>query len=335
MSAYSYKADDQSLLTPFMYKCFVNPLLKVIPMSVPANIITLISNSFVLIAFLIAYFNYLNATTKFFWLIPILCFSYVVGDCSDGLQARRTGTGSPLGEYFDHFLDSFVTGFITGIFLLCFRVTNPIIIFLLYQLLYIGQIGTFWERLHLGVMKFFKISTTEGVVSLSVFAALYALEPIRQLNAENLIRNFSIFELMILFGYLIAGITGFITIIQTKKISFRLFLHIALSFIVGAVLVWQVQASILFCTIIISFYNVFFIASILETTNEGGRERFPDIIIPMSCVLFFTIPNLAFQIQIFQAVYLFFRILVQFELFLKKHKDCWYWKNPKMEEKVN
>ncbi len=335
MDKYNYAADDHSLLSPPMYKFLVNPFMKILPMSIPANIITLFSNSLVLLAFLVAYFNYLYGTAKLLWLIPVLCLCYTVGDFSDGLQARRTGTGSPLGEFFDHFLDSFVTGFITGIFLLCFRIKNPLMIFMLYQFLYIGQIGTFWERLHLKVMKFFKISTTEGIVSISVFSSLYAFAPIRELSVKPVFLSFTIVDLMVLGGYLIAGYTGFKTIFQTKKLSFRLFLHLGFSAIIGAVLAWQVYAPILLYTIVISFYNVFFITSILDATASDSREKFPDIVVPVSCILFFIIPEYSLAILIAQSVYLFAGILIRFQSFFKKYKHCWYWKNPKIEETGN
>ena len=136
MENYSYSAEDKSLLTPVLYKYFVFPLVRILPESIPANIITIFSNSFVVLSFVAAYLNYIHDTYRFLWLIPIFCWTYIVGDYSDGVQARRTKTGSPLGEYFDHFLDSFVTGLLTGTLMLCFRVTNPVLLFCVYQFLY-------------------------------------------------------------------------------------------------------------------------------------------------------------------------------------------------------
>ncbi len=331
MDKYKYSATDESLLTPFLHKFFVNPFLKILPRGIPANIITLISNSFVLFAFLVAYFNYINGTTRFYYLIPIFFFMYLVGDCADGMQARRTKTGSPLGEFFDHFLDSFVTGLLSAVFLLCFRVKSPIMIFLLYQFVYIGQIGTFWERLHLGVMRFFKVSTSEGVVLTSVISASYTFGFIQNLNASKVIFNLSIIELIILGGYIIAGITGFITIFHTKKYNFKLFLHIILSFAIGAVLVWGINASLLMHTLIISLYNVFFIASVLRATNDKSEISFPDFLVPITCILFFILPDFIFWIEIAQVVYLSIIILISFFKFFRIYKHCWYWKNPKQE----
>ena len=37
---YSYSAEDQSILSPILYKFFVNPLVAILPYRVPANFIT-------------------------------------------------------------------------------------------------------------------------------------------------------------------------------------------------------------------------------------------------------------------------------------------------------
>ena len=86
MSEYSYSADDQSLLTPVLYKYFVDPLVKVLPYRLPANLITLIAFSFVVIAFGIAAYGYRVGRYDFWWTIPIFAFLYIIGDCEFVMQ---------------------------------------------------------------------------------------------------------------------------------------------------------------------------------------------------------------------------------------------------------
>ena len=330
MEEYSYNAEDKSLLTPLLYKFFVLPFVKILPKSVPANIITICSNTLVFLSFLIAYINYINGTNNFLWLIPVFCWCYIIGDCSDGIQARRTKTGSPLGEYFDHFLDSFVTGFLTGMLMLTFRVTNSVLIFCVYQFLYMGQIGTFWGRFKSGVMKFSTFSTSEGTMAIAVMSALYSFGFIRNMENHPIIFEFTVPQIIMVTAFGAAWLTGLISIIKTKTYSIRLFLHLSFSAAIGVVLVWQVKAPIALQTLIISFYNVLFIESILAATGEKTKETFPDFLLPASCILFFIFPAYAFTLQIFQCVYLFIRITIRFTLFFKKYKHCWYWKNPEL-----
>ncbi|MGI5066643.1 CDP-alcohol phosphatidyltransferase family protein [Treponema putidum] len=328
MENYSYSAEDKSLLTPLLYKYFVFPLVRILPESIPANIITVFSNSFILISFFIAYINYLQDTYKFLWLIPVLCWLYIVGDCSDGVQARRTKTGSPLGEYLDHFLDSFVTGFLTGILMLCFRVTNPILLFCVYQFLYLGQIGTFWGRFKNGVMQFAAFSTSEGIMAISLMSALASVGFIREASVKNILFGVSIPYIIIFAGFGAAWFTGLTEIFKTKRYSICLFLHIVFSALIGAVLVWYVKASIFTQTVIITFYNVLFIQSVLSATAEKLKESFPDFLVPLSCLLYFIFFEYSIIISIIQGSYLLVRIVIRFLIFFKKYKHCWYWKNP-------
>ncbi len=331
MEKYSYSAEDNSLLTPPIYKFFVYPLINVLPKSIPANIITICSNSLVLVSFLIAYINYLKGTIVCLWLIPLLCFAYIVGDCSDGIQARRTGTGSALGEYLDHFLDSFVTGLLTGILMLTFRTTNTVLLFCAYQFLYIGQIGTFWERLKNGVMRFSKISTSEGTMAIAIMAALYSFPAVRAAEARPLVFGFSITQLIIFTAFGAAFVTGIASIIRAGRYSLHLILHILFSAGIGAVLVWQTAAPILIQTAIITFYNVLFIETLLSATNEKRKEGLPDFFVPATCPLYFIIPQYTLALMLLQTLYLFVRIVVRFTVFFNRYKSCWHWKNEKAE----
>ena len=328
MENYSYSAEDKSLLTPLLYKYFVFPLVRILPESIPANIITIFSNSFVLLSFVVAYLNYIYDTYRFLWLIPIFCWIYIIGDCSDGIQARRTKTGSPLGEYFDHFLDGFVTGLLTGILMFCFRVTNPILLFCVYQFLYVGQIGTFWGRFKNGVMNFSTFSTSEGTMAIAIMAALASFSFMREISLKNVFFTFSIPYIIMFIAFGAAWLTGLIAIFKTKKISIRLVLHLFFSAFIGAVLVWKVQAPIFMQTLIITLYNVLFIQSVLSATAEKLKESLPDFLVPLSSLLYFVFSEYFIIIGIVQCLYLLIRIIIRFFMFFKKYKHCWYWKNP-------
>lgn len=332
MTKYSYTADDQSLLTPPIYKFCVTPLMKIIPYRLPANIITMIANSFITASLCIAYFNYINGTFIALWLIPVLSFCYIVGDFSDGIQARRTGTGSPLGEYFDHFLDSFVTGYLTGIILLCMRVKNPFMLFLPYIFLYIGQIGTFWERFTRGVMSFSKFSTSEGIIAITIMSWLASFPAVQTQINKKIFLNMSWPEMLVLFCFFLAGVSGFRAILRTKKFSFKLFLHILLSSLLSAFLFFKTGSSILCSTLIITFYNALFIESILAGTSLNTKESFPDFAVPLSCILLLFFYEYEFAILLGQIIYLSIRITIRFAIFFNKHKQYWVWINKKIEE---
>ena len=84
-----------------------------------------------------------------------------------------------------------------------------------------------------------------------------------------------------------AWLTGLIAIFKTKKISICLALHLFFSAFIGAVLVWKIHAPIFMQTLIITFYNVLFIQSVLSATAEKVKDSLPDLLVPLSCLLYF------------------------------------------------
>ena len=324
---YKYSADDASLMTPFLYRFFISPMLKFVPYQIPANIITLISNSCVLISFIIAGMGYYRNNFDFYFLIPILCFLYLIGDCFDGVQARRTKTCSPLGEYFDHFLDSFVTGLLTGTLLFALRSTNPIILIFPFQALYLGQIGTFWERLKKGVMSFGLISTSEGVMAIAIPSFLVSIPYIQRLIVVNkLFFSLSIMDFLLLVSFFFAGLAGIKAIVATRKYSFKLLLHVVLSSFVTICSVYF-GLGILFITLLTTFYNAFFISPLLSGVSEKSNEKFPDFILPLLFIFYFFIKDWHSVMCIMQLVYIACRVVVRFSIFLYANRRFWVWKN--------
>ncbi len=324
---YKYSADDASLMTPFLYRFFISPMLKIVPYQIPANIITLFSNSCVLASFIIAGLGYYRNNFNFYFLIPILCFLYLIGDCFDGVQARRTKTSSPLGEYFDHFLDSFVTGLLTGTLLFALRSTHPVILIFPFQALYLGQIGTFWERLKKGVMSFGLISTSEGVMTIAISAFLVSIPFVQRLVILNKVFfSLSLVDFALLISFFFAGVAGIKAIVATKKISLKLLLHLLLSCFVTTASVYF-GLGILLTTLLSTFYNAFFISPLLSGVSEKTEEKFPDFVLPLLFVLCFFLKDWHFVILVSQLSYIALRIVVRFSIFLYANRHFWVWKN--------
>ena len=328
MSEYSYNANDESLLTPVLYKYFVDPLVKILPYRLPANLITLISFGFIVIAFTIAAHGYRVQRYDFWWAIPILSFLYIIGDCSDGKQARKTGTGSPLGEYFDHLLDTFVSGLLIGILMISFQVINPFIITIGFFNLYFGQIGTFWERYKRRVMSFGKLSTSEGILTIAITSSLVSVPVIHRIADIPAFFGITWSESIIVVIMLGAAITAIHALIRSKQVSFRLIAHFIFALVLTTLVASLYRDNMIYITVVITFYNVFFLASLLAATNLEKRETMPDIIVPLSCILFFILPDYAAYIRYGQIFYLMIRILIRFTAFFRLHRQYWYWINP-------
>ena len=331
MRKYKYSANDASLMTPFLYRFFLTPMLKIVPYQIPANFITLFSNSCVLVAFIIVTLGYYRGNFFLYSLIPILCFAYIVGDCFDGVQARRTGTSSILGEYFDHFLDSFVTGFLTGTLLFSLRSNHWMILIFPYQALYLGQIGAFWERLKTGTISFAKVSTSEGVMTIAISSFLASCAFMQPFIANKVFWGLSYVDFVVLTCFFFAGVAGIKAFILAKTFSLKLVLHVVCSCVLTFLCVYF-GYSILFITLITTFYNAFFISPLLSSISTGKSESFPDFIVLLSFLCCYFWNEHLFFISNVQVAYLFLRVFIRFLVFFHKNKSYWIWCNKECHE---
>ncbi|XP_057314449.1 ethanolaminephosphotransferase 1-like [Hydractinia symbiolongicarpus] len=114
---YKYKSVDNSPLSNYVMHPFWNKLVKIFPLWVPANLLTLAGWLLSVLQFVIvSYYDYhfrsssnpgYETVPNWVWLIGAFCifWAHQLDGC-DGKQARRTNSSSPLGELFDHGLDS-------------------------------------------------------------------------------------------------------------------------------------------------------------------------------------------------------------------------------------
>ncbi|KAM3127031.1 hypothetical protein pb186bvf_020875 [Paramecium bursaria] len=110
---YKYSGVDQSLLYKYIFSPIANFSLKIVPLWIAPNTLTLIGFFFILIPYLIFAFMFGNDWNPDVpqWLLFIttfLFFTYMNFDNMDGKQARRTGSASPLGMLLDHQMDAMI-----------------------------------------------------------------------------------------------------------------------------------------------------------------------------------------------------------------------------------
>lgn len=109
-------AENGSKFEPLLIKTLCEPLLPHIPRGFTPNAISLTTHA---VAWLTAIFAlssvYLAPFPKAMALIGagIGMFISMVGDCIDGLHARRTNQTSKLGELMDHWLDAIIVPLVT------------------------------------------------------------------------------------------------------------------------------------------------------------------------------------------------------------------------------
>ncbi|CAK7905839.1 cholinephosphotransferase 1 [[Candida] anglica] len=113
LKLYKYSSEDHSVVSKLILKSWWNNFVKIFPLSMAPNVITLTGLGFI-IANLLVVFYYDPTLTEasprwcyFFYAFGL--FMYQTFDGCDGCHARRTGQSGPLGELFDHSIDAINT----------------------------------------------------------------------------------------------------------------------------------------------------------------------------------------------------------------------------------
>ena len=168
-SRYKYSCKDTNPLSVYVLHPFWNKVVLLYPKWVAPNLLTLLGFICGVTAYLIpAALDYTfissssletNTISPLAWIsVAILFFLAHTLDGTDGKQARRTGSSSPVGELFDHGCDSWSTVFMTCTFFSVFGVdTNgqSISYIQMYLVLWITFIAfhiSHWEKYNTGVM---------------------------------------------------------------------------------------------------------------------------------------------------------------------------------------
>lgn len=100
-----YEFSDASVARPWLTRLWFERLFPLVPGWLAANVLTLLSTGS-LLAVLAAALVVERIGATGFALLQLLCIQlYVAGDHLDGMQAKATGTTSPLGDFLDHHCD--------------------------------------------------------------------------------------------------------------------------------------------------------------------------------------------------------------------------------------
>ena len=263
MSSYQYNCQDDSILLPFLKKNIFSVLHRLIPYGVPANFLTLIS----ILVIWSCFFHFIGIEIPDKVDIIIAIFSiiiYVIFDHFDGLQAKITATGSPLGEILDHFSDVLNGSIIIYIF---FKILQIELNWLFYLAVWSNLIAfsvTYLEQCILKKLHFGKIGSLEGVILI-----ILILSSIMTSQGETFWLKFSFLDLPVyifLFLVLISGViyTVFTSLKRIKYVP-KSFIHFILT---GSILYYfciNIQISWYLIFLVINAYSADFILKSMQS----------------------------------------------------------------------
>lgn len=325
MRPYQYRCNDYSLLTPPFKRWVITPLINFVPWVVPANIITFISNGIVYLSLFLAlnpqWFG--NATPL---LIAVGLILYLIGDHLDGMQAKRTGTGSALGEFCDHYLDAFNNGVIMFTMITVFGIEHKPVIVGVIVVSYWAHMTVFYEQFKTGWLTFESVGSLEGVLLSALLIALAAFPPIYSLFTYTFYKDYSLIEAMMILSSFGAVITFFKTWKRTPEIKTGFWLFTFLSAAVGTLAIPFFTGFQLF--VLLTLYCSLYIGKIMQGHLIDGVERATDYVTPFSLLLLY-IPGFPYQDYLFGLVttYLLISIAVLIVRTFSVLKVYWVWLN--------
>lgn len=170
LKRYKYASSDSSILSRFVLQHYWNFVVGLVPMTIAPNMITLtglaVGMSSNLLQLYYFFFNDAVYPAWSWYYAAFALFAYQTLDAIDGKQARRTGTGSPLGELFDHGCDAFLTPFVQITVSLALRM-SPVTTYVFLLQSSLGLFAAIWEQFSTGMLDLGYLSgPTEGILLL-------------------------------------------------------------------------------------------------------------------------------------------------------------------------
>lgn len=172
LKAYKYSGCDYSILSRYVLKYYWDWVVSLVPLSVAPNFITFTGFLIGISPTFIQLYYYLVENAVYpswiWYYMAFSLFAYQTLDAIDGKQARRTRTGSPLGELVDHGCDAFLTPFVA--MNTAAAANMPPWLTYAYMMQYTtGLFAAIWEQFTTGILDLGYLSgPTEGILLVCV-----------------------------------------------------------------------------------------------------------------------------------------------------------------------
>lgn len=197
---YAYRCTDRSILVGPFRRYWVPVFDWVVPAWMPANFVTLGASFFMWVMLALTVPSAGLSPTAAALAFALLIQLYVVYDHVDGMQAKKTGTSSALGEYLDHALDVYHGAIAT---LAVFALLGFEPRWLVLIMLWCGHLGfaaTLVEEKERGELCFGAVGSLEGVFLFTVFFLTWPIPAVQAWWLAPLVGGLPAFSLLMLAG---------------------------------------------------------------------------------------------------------------------------------------
>lgn len=327
MKEYVYRVRDNSILLPAFKKSVILPLSAWVPRWVPANIITIVSNLCIYATFIVSSALEHRPLLRFTCL-ALLVFIYLTGDHMDGLQAKRTGTSSPLGEFVDHYLDAYNNVIYLLVMFSVFGISNPYIVSFTLFVSYSAHASVFYEQFRTGWLVFEKIGPFEAFSLLIILFLLCCIPGVLSFMQHPLAWGLNVAEAMLLSLSIGTFYTLAKALARTGKSGPGLYVFIILLALVTVTGLY-LPFSAVFRPWIIALYSIHYVGMLIKSHLTDDKYRMPDLVVPaflLLCVFFPPVAPTRPDLIVF--IYLAGRCLVSAAHTFHRLRFHWVWVNP-------
>ena len=333
--SYRYNCVDKSILLPIYKKYYVTAYFRLVPGWLTANMITIISTGFV-VAMAVVAFLFEKAGLPLHAMIFAFCLhNYLLGDHLDGMQAKESGTSSPLGEFLDHYLDVY-NGAIVLYTTIVFLGPVPKEVFLILMVLNcIAFAATMVEELERKELIFGYLGTLEGVFFLIFFFISWLIPPLRKLWEQELFWGYPAYWLILIglgLGFL-ATVADIVIRIGRIPKPFAVFIVCCIG---SAFLMQHHSIDLRLSWLVLMLFSGDYIARVMNSYLSSQRHEYPDILSIASVFLVLAVDlsgwlngdmsMLYFRILL---IWLIIKVIYSFIRTFYRFRKHWHWTNPK------
>ena len=283
--SYIYRAINHSYLHPHIFRFYYSRISNALPNSVSANSLTLLGNVFMLFGFSSLFLTNYFAKEHAALIFAVCLHLYILFDCLDGVQARRTDTASPLGEFMDHHLDVYSSSLIVIGFIYLFVNLPQTLCLIILSIYHINMSLLFLVQKREKIIHFPAFGPWESSLVLYVFLYLgfsssFSFFPMK-FDGETSEHLF--FFRVTLFIFIVIY---FFTLLKHKAYSVQNLLFSFVCFFLVTVLN-SLGVSFVQAALVITLYSGNYSSKIIYCHLTDHLEPWPDLWFPATVLLLF------------------------------------------------
>lgn len=332
----SYRFTDHSVLRPWVTRVWFARLFPLLPSWLAANIVTLLSTG-ALASVLLASFAVDRIGPTIFALVQLIAMQlYVAGDHLDGMQAKASGTTSPLGDFLDHHCDLWAGCVLCYGFWRLIGSTPAWLLPVLIVFMIVGFAITYVERAERRALHFTAWGTLEAIVIVTAFYLSWCFAPIRAWWMRPLMGELP--RTMLVAGLGIAMALGIIIVIARRltRVPVPFLVFVATLVALATWIYQQGFASIapLVGWLAVVLAGADYVARVMRATTTQQPRPWPDFVTPVFVtVLWFGPVGEGFPMVVFGILMLWLVLRYAFTILriLFSWRHHWVWINKRRE----